>query len=106
MKKDNDLNSLIIEGKVHTEPEFRIVGTKKLPLTTIYIENIRWIRVGGELQPKVQIFPVEVWDKVPENIVKGAFVHILGRIVHDTWEANGNQRSRIKIVSENIYRKD
>ena len=100
-----DLNSVLIEGNLTKDPEMAYLptGTAKLGFS---IGVNRSYRKDGEWKKEASFFDVVVWGKPAEyyneKLSKGTRVRIIGRLKQDRWEKDGNTRSRICIVADNV----
>ena len=111
----NNLNSILIEGNLVKEPEFRSTP-KGTPVCTFFLATNRYFKQDTGYEKEVSFFEVETWAKLAEacnNLgKKGRGVRVVGRLKQDRWTGpDGNPRSRIRIVAEHVefrpeFRKD
>ena len=68
--------------------------------------NHKWKDKSGEKREEVSFFDCEAWGSTAETLArylgKGDPVFIDGRLKQDTWEADGQKRSKIKVVIESF----
>lgn len=68
--------------------------------------NHKWKDKSGEKREEVSFFDCEAWGATAETLAKylgkGDPVFIDGRLKQDTWEADGQKRSKIKVVIESF----
>lgn len=69
--------------------------------------NVAFNRKGRNGQEEVTYMDVIVWGKTADNckqyLYKGSCVHVTGYLKQERWQDNnGNNRSKIKLVSENL----
>jgi single-strand DNA-binding protein len=102
----NSLNSILVEGNLVRDPDFRETpnGT---PLCTFSIASNRYFRKEEQMEKEVSFFDVQTWAKLAENCGnlgrKGRGVRVVGRLKQDRWNDNaGNSRSKIYIVAEHV----
>lgn len=101
----NDLNRVMLIGRLARDPEFKQVGGTSLVNFTL--ANGRTYVTNGEKRDESHFFDCEAWGKAAEILNqytrKGKQVAIEGRLKQDTWEtAEGKKASRIRIVVENF----
>jgi single-strand DNA-binding protein len=125
----NNLNSILIEGNIVREPEFRATE-KGISFCEFSIAVNRYYKtedsdiketayydgykaedsvVDGETTyfKETSYFSVECWSKLAESVnklgKKGRGVRVVGRIKQDRWvNADGKLLSKISIVAEHI----
>ena len=102
----NNLNSVILEGNLTRDPEYR-----KLPngvaLCRLSVASNRYYKSDGERKEEVGYFDVEVWSRLAETcneyLIKGQGVRVVGRLRQDRWTSeDGKNRSKIRIVGEHV----
>jgi single-strand DNA-binding protein len=102
----NNLNSIIIEGNLVRDPEYRETA-KGTPLCAFGIASNRFYRQGDVLEKEVSYFDVETWSKLAQACHelghKGRGVKVVGRLKQERWnDATGKARSRVVIVAEHV----
>ncbi|OQX29342.1 MAG: single-stranded DNA-binding protein [Spirochaeta sp. LUC14_002_19_P3] len=102
----NNLNSIILEGNLTKDPEF-----KKTPKGTAVchftVASNRYYKSDDGRQEEVGFFDVEVWARLAETcqeyLAKGRGVRVVGRLKQDRWtNTDGSPRSRVHIVGEHV----
>ena len=99
-----DLNTISVCGRLTRDLDERAFGyvgsgTAKLNFS---------IAVGDGYGDKkyTNYFDVTVWGKPAESLKnylgKGKQVNICGRLRQDRWESNGEKKSKVYIVAENV----
>lgn len=115
----NNLNSLLIEGNVVRDSTYRETPSGT-PVTTFSVAVNRYWKKdksSADFEKEVSYFDVEVWGKLAESARdscrKGRGVRVVGRLKQERWDdAEGKQRSKVKIIGEHIeykpidYKKD
>jgi len=96
----NDLNSVLIEGKINGEVETKTTdGTKTCIL---WIASSRFISSEKE----TSYFKIEVTGKLAEALLMkgydGRSVRVVGRLKQKTWEKNHSLKSEVVIIPEHI----
>jgi single-strand DNA-binding protein len=102
----NDLNSILIEGNLVREPQYRTTP-KGTPLCTFPIATNRFYKQDGGTEKEVSFFNVEAWAKNADicnnHGRKGRGVRIMGRLKQDRWNDNdGKTQSKIVIIVEHV----
>jgi len=102
----NNLNSILIEGNIVREPQYRTTP-KGTPLCTFSLASNRFFRQNEGYEKEVSFFDVETWAKLADvcnnHGKKGRGVRVVGRLKQDRWTGNdGKQHSRVAIVAEHV----
>jgi single-strand DNA-binding protein len=102
----NNLNSIIMEGNIVRDPQYRITP-KGTPVCTFSLASSRYFNNDNGYEKEVSFFDVETWGKLAEACnnkgKKGRGVRIVGRLRQDRWQgADGKPRARISIVAEHV----
>jgi len=102
----NNLNSILIEGNMVNEPQYRTTP-KGTPVCTFSLASNRSYRQDNGYEKEVSFFDVETWSKLADicnNLgKKGRGVRVVGRLKQDRWTGNdGKFHSRISIVAEHV----
>jgi single-strand DNA-binding protein len=102
----NNLNSIIIEGNLIRDPEYRETA-KGTPVCNFSIASNRFFKQGEGMEKEVGFFDVETWSKLAQNVQnlghKGRGVRVVGRLKQARWTApDGKARSRVTIVADHV----
>jgi single-strand DNA-binding protein len=102
----NNLNSVLIEGNLVRDAEYRTTP-KGTPVCKISIASNRFFKQETGMEKEVSFFDVESWGKLAESVNnkgrKGRGVRVVGRLRQDRWQnGEGKNLSRIIIVAEHI----
>ena len=107
----NNLNSILIEGNLVRDPDFRTtpkgIGVCKFPMA-----SNRFYKQDSGMEKEVSFFDVESWGKLAENVNdkgrKGRGVRVVGRLKQERWQNNeGKAMARVVIVAEHVeFRQD
>jgi len=96
-----DLNSVILEGRLTRDPEME--GNR--PCKFGIASNRSW-KKGDEWQKETLFMDVVAWGKTGENCLKylekGQGCRIAGRLQQETWEKDGKKQSKITLVAEHV----
>jgi single-strand DNA-binding protein len=100
----NNLNSILIEGNLVRDPEFRATS-KGTALCTFPIASGRYFKQDSGMEKKVSYFDVELWGKLAEQANnlghKGRGVRVVGRLKQERWQdRDGKAQSKVVIVAE------
>ena len=92
------MNSVNLIGRIATEIELRYT-----PEGTAIAEFVIAVDNYGD---KTSFISVTCWRKTAENVAeymeKGRQVGIVGELVQDRWEKDGQKRSKIKVTARNV----
>ncbi|MDR2478546.1 MAG: single-stranded DNA-binding protein [Treponema sp.] len=102
----NNLNSVLIEGKMVRDPLLRTTPKGKL-LCTFSLASNRFYRQESGYEREVSFFDVETWARLAEDCnchgKKGRSVRVVGRLKQDRWNgSDGKVHSRVNIVAEHV----
>jgi single-strand DNA-binding protein len=102
----NNLNSILIEGNLVRDPEFRATP-KGTALCTFALASNRYFKQGDDLEKEVSYFNVETWARLAESVQrlghKGRGVRVVGRLKQERWQnVEGQAQSKVVIVAEHV----
>ncbi len=98
-------NRVILVGNLTRDVELRYTpgGTA---VTDIGLAVNERVKKNDEWVDEVNFFDVTLWGRtaevVSEYLSKGSPILIEGRLKYDTWEQDGQKRSKVKIVGERM----
>ena len=100
-------NTITIVGNVTRDPELRFTPAGQATASFGLAVNRRWQdRGSGEWQEAVSFFDVVCWREMAENasesLSKGSRIIVTGRLEQRSWETNGEKRSKVEVVAEEI----
>jgi len=100
-------NSITIVGNITRDPELRYTPSGQANVRLGVAVNRRWQdRSSGEWQEATSFFDVIAWRELAENVneslKRGARVIVTGRLEQRTWEQEGNKRSVVEIIADEI----
>lgn len=103
----NQLNSLIIEGNVTREPEFKETANGHKICNIPVAVNRFYKNTDGEGVNEVSFFNIETFGKMAEacqkNCDKGRGIRVVGRLKQSRWtNSEGKTASRISIIAEHV----
>lgn len=80
--------------RVVTEPQLKYIGDSK--------KAVAEFRVASGEDKNVAFFDVKLWEKsaeiAGEHLTKGKPFFIDGRLTQESWETNGEKRSKLVVV--------
>jgi single-strand DNA-binding protein len=102
----NNLNSILIEGNMVREPQYRTTP-KGTPICTFSLASNRFFKQDSCYEKEVSFFDVETWARLADTCnnlgKKGRGVRVVGRLKQDRWRgSDGKPRSRVSIVAEHV----
>ena len=100
-------NSITIVGNITRDPELRYTPSGQANVRLGVAVNRKWQdRGSGEWQEATSFFDVIAWRELAENVneslKKGARIIVTGRLEQRTWEQEGNKRSVVEIIADEI----
>ncbi|MCA8961109.1 MAG: single-stranded DNA-binding protein [Planctomycetes bacterium] len=101
-----DFNRVILVGRLTRDVELRYLGSGMAVTDLGLAVNNRYRRNDGENVEETTFVDVTVWGKSAENcnqyLRKGSGVLVEGRLKLDTWESEGQRRSKLKVVADRV----
>lgn len=95
------MNSITIVGNLTRDPEITLVGEKRTPKASLSVAVNR-----SRNREQTDFFNVEVWGKTAEfaekYFSKGKSIGVRGEMQCDTWEKDGERKSRWYINASDI----
>ena len=99
-----DLNDVNLIGRLTRDAEIAYVGQTAKSEISIAVNCS--VKRNDQWTSEVSYFDVVVWGKTAENLrnflQKGKQIAVHGYLRQDRWEKDGQARSRVYIVAENI----
>jgi len=102
-----NLNKVLLIGRLTRDPESRSTGGGSTVVSLGLAVNRTYTRRdSGERVEETCFVDVEAWGRTGETIArymkKGRQIFIEGRLKFDTWERDGQRRSKLSVVCENF----
>ncbi len=98
-------NRVILVGNVTRDPELRYISSGTA-VTDIGLAVNERVKRNEQWVEEANFFDVTLWGRTAEvaneYLSKGAPVLIEGRLKYDTWEKDGQKRSKVKIIGEKM----
>ena len=99
-------NRVILMGNLTRDPELRYIQSGMAVSEIGLAVNDRRKTATGEWVDEPTFVDVTIWGRQAETaseyLTKGSPVLIEGRLKLDTWEKDGQKRSKLKVVCENM----
>jgi len=100
-------NSITIVGNITRDPELRFTPSGQANARLGVAVNRRWQdRSSGEWNEATSFFDVICWRELAENVSeslkRGTRVIVTGRLEQRTWEQEGNKRSVVEIIADEV----
>ena len=100
-------NRVIVAGNLTRDPETRFLPSGTAVTEFAIAVNSRFkSKATNELREEVSFFDIVVFGKTGENcaeyLSKGSPVLVEGRLRQRRWETDGQKRSKIEIVADNV----
>jgi single-stranded DNA-binding protein len=100
----NDLNSVLIEGKINGEVETKTTGGETVCI--FWIASNQFFKNGKIFNKETSFFKIETTEKLAEAVIKEGCddrrIRIVGRLKQKQWEKNGDLKSEVVIIPEHI----
>jgi len=102
----NNLNSILIEGNLVRDPNYRATA-KGTPMCTFSMASNRFFKRDDGMEKEVSYFDAETWgqlaDRVNDQGRKGRGLRVVGRLKQERWQdREGKSQSRVVIVAEHV----
>ncbi len=100
-----DVNYVIIIGRLTRDAELKYTNSG-LAVSSFSLAVNRRKRSGDNWEDEVSFFDLALFGKRAESLnqylTKGQQVAVEGSLTQDRWEQDGNKRSKVKIIADNI----
>jgi single-strand DNA-binding protein len=100
-------NTVTVIGNVTRDPELRFTPSGMAIASFGLAVNRVWTdRQSNERKEQVSFFDIKCWAQLGENVsasvAKGNRVIVTGRLEQQSWEQDGNKRSKVEIVADEV----
>ena len=100
-----DINHVVLVGRLTRDAEMKYTNTGT-PICKVSIAVNRRRKIDEQWTDEASFFDVTIWGKMGESIaqylVKGKQVGIEGELRQSKWEQDGQPRSKVEIVANNV----
>ena len=97
-------NKVVLVGNLTRAPELRHIPSGQAVTDIGLAVNDRRKLATGEWVEEVTFVDITVWGRwaevVCEHASKGSQLLVEGRLKQDTWESEGQKRSKLKVIAE------
>lgn len=102
-----NLNKVFLMGNLTRDPELRYTSSGMAVCKLGLAVNRRYRdRNNDEFKEETCFVDITVWGKNGENcgqyLAKGSLVLVEGRLNYQTWESDGQKRSKLEVVASNV----
>lgn len=99
-------NRVILLGNLTRDPELRHIPTGTAVTDIALAVNDRRKAPSGEWVDETTFVDITFWGRtaeiVCEYLTKGSPLFVEGRLKLDTWETDGQKRSKLKVIGDKI----
>lgn len=100
-------NDVTLVGNLARDPELRFTPSGQAVANFGLAVNRRWKENGSdEWKEEVSFFDVTCWRELAENVseslVKGSRAYVTGRLEQQSWEKDGEKRSKVIVVADDV----
>jgi single-strand DNA-binding protein len=100
------INQVILMGNLTRDPELRTTPSGQSVCSFSVAVNRSWQGQDGQAQEAVDYFDVTAWGKLGELVnqylSKGRKCLIQGRLSYRAWEQDGQKRSKVEVVANDV----
>ncbi|NIZ19426.1 single-stranded DNA-binding protein [Entomospira culicis] len=101
-----DINRVVLVGRLTKDAELKYTSNTNMPVSRLAIAVNARRKQGDQWVDEAHFFDVTLFGKQGEALnnylTKGKQVGIEGQLRQDRWEQDGQQRSRVTILADNI----
>jgi single-strand DNA-binding protein len=102
-----NLNRVLLIGRLTRDPETRSLPSGSSVVSFgLAVNRVYNRRETGEKVEETCFVDVEAWGRTGENIArfmkKGRQIFVEGRLKFDSWERDGQRRTKLSVVAENF----
>lgn len=103
----NDLNTVLLEGKLTRDPDLKFMGADINVCTFPIAVNRRYVKKGGKgFTDDTSFFIIESWGTMAVNcgqyLTKGRGIRVSGRLKQYKFKQNGIHREMVYVIAEHI----
>ena len=99
-------NRVILMGNLTRDPELRYIQSGSAVTEIGLAVNERRKTPSGEWVDDVNFIDITLWGRTAEVVcefcTKGKPLFVEGRLKYETWETDGQKRSKLRVVGERI----
>ena len=102
----SDLNQVIISGRLTRDASLKTLPSGSSVAELSVASNRIWNDRNGDKQEETVFVDVDLWGKQSNyfgnNLKKGDYVMVTVRLSRETWETDGQKRSKISLRADKI----
>jgi single-strand DNA-binding protein len=102
----SDLNQVIISGRLTRDAALKTLSSGSSVAELSVASNRIWNDRNGEKKEETVFVDVDLWGKQAEyfgnNLKKGDYVMVTGRLRRESWETDGQKRSKLSLRADKI----
>lgn len=102
------MNVVVLKGNLTRDPELKYISNGTAVTNFTVAVNRHFKRQDGSKDKETTYVDCEVWDSAAEHLAeycsKGDPILVQGALKLDTWETDGQKRSRLKVRVNNFDR--
>ena len=95
-------NNVTLVGNITRDIELRHVGANNTAVTDIGLAVNERVKRGDSYEDETSFFDCTLWGRTAEianeYLGKGSSILVNGRLKQETWEKDGQKRSKVKII--------
>lgn len=99
-----NLNKVMLAGRLTRDPELKQLPNGNSVTNLGFVTN-RVFKSGDEKKEEATFLDVKAWgasgETIAKYLTKGNPIFIEGRLTLETWESNGEKRSKLVVTLEN-----
>ena len=102
-----DINRVTLVGRLTRDPEVRYTsGGMAIVSIGLAVNGRRKNAASGEWEDKPNFFDVKLFgdrgERAAERLQKGTRIGVDGRLEWDSWETDGQKRSKVEVIANDI----
>ena len=102
----SDLNQVIISGRLTRDASLKTLSSGSSVAELSLASNRIWNDRSGNKQEETVFVDVDLWGKQAEyfgnNLKKGDYIMVTGRLRRESWETDGQKRSKLSLRADKI----
>ncbi|NCD05405.1 MAG: single-stranded DNA-binding protein [Spirochaetia bacterium] len=107
MSNFDDLNAIIVEGRLTKDPIIKDFGNNSCVSTLTIAVNSSYKGKDSSFVQEVGFFDIEVWNNAAkacnQYLTKGCKIRVKGTLKQNRWESNeGLKKSKVFIKADNV----
>ena len=99
-----DINTVCLVGRLTRDAEYKQMGSTLNLRFSIAVNKSK--KVNDQWEDEVSYIDIQAWGRLAENMIgnlkKGTRVAVMGYLKQDRWESNGEQRTKLLVVANDI----